>query len=223
MIASLCRRRRRRSSVPASSLLGARPSDSGMRYTSNDAPRGITSIAARHGATGVYMRVRLRASYARAGRVAGQPADQRRVTFTRSCSLLLARGRPLDAPLPSPEAPSRPCSPRWRGRSIVGVAPSPSSSRPPRSNLNYHFTLPFERAAAAATAETQAADSPVYLSSAPFSLCFFFFLSLSVFLPLSLSLYLSIYLPVQWKTLVLEIDEVAHWARARAGRERRAF
>lgn len=114
-IASLCRRR---SSVPASLLLGARPSDLGMRYTSNDAPRGITSIAARHGTTGVYMRVPLCASYERAGRVAGQPADQRRVTFTRSCSLLLARARrPLDAPLPSLEAPLKPCSPRWRGRS----------------------------------------------------------------------------------------------------------
>lgn len=48
-------------------------------------------------------------------------------------------------------------------------------------------------AAAAATAET--ADSPVYLSSAPFSLCF------------------SLSLRVERRTLVLEIDEVAHCAR----------
>ena len=96
------RRRRRRSSVPASSLLGARASDSGMRYTSNDAPRGITLIAVRgvaRSATGVYMRVRLRASYMRgqdawpAGWLAGWPASGALLSLdlARSCSLVVVR------------------------------------------------------------------------------------------------------------------------------------
>lgn len=120
-IASLCRRR---SSVPASSLLGARPSDLGMRYTSNDAPHGITSIAARHGTTGVYMRVRLRASYERAGRVAGQAGRPAARYFH---SILLA---------PARSWPSARCSSSLARSSfgallsIVGVAPSPSSPRP---------------------------------------------------------------------------------------------
>lgn len=52
-IASLCRRRR--SSAPR--FLVSR--DSGMRYTSNDAPRGITSIAARHAHACMCVYVRL--------------------------------------------------------------------------------------------------------------------------------------------------------------------
>lgn len=105
--------------------------DSGMRYTSNDAPRGITSIAARRGPTGVYvacMHVRLRAFMrGQDAWPASQPAGQRRVTFTRSCSLLLARGHPLDAPLLSLEAPSGPAL-------LNGGAGAPSSAwhrRPP--------------------------------------------------------------------------------------------
>lgn len=149
-----------------------------MRYTSNDAPRGITSIAARraHACMCVYVRL-----------MRGQdawPAGQRRVTFTRSRSLLLARGRSARCSSSLARSSFGSGSPqRWRGRTVVGVAPSAARLPPlpprlaPRSNLNYHFTLPFERAAAAATAETQAADSPVYLSSAPFSTLFFSFSS----------------------------------------------
>lgn len=120
------------------------------------------------------MHVRLRASYARVGRVAGRPAAR----YFHSISLAPARSWPLRSMLLF----SRSKLLRVQLSSTVARAHRPrrgtvrGTSLPsrlaPRSNLNYHFTLPFERAAAAATAETQAADSPVYLSSAPFSLCF---------------------------------------------------
>jgi len=157
---------------------------------------------------------RVRVACLRAGRARGQPAGLAgwRVTFTRSCSLLLARPRPSSCSSFLARKLLGYRSALLNGGDIRGGA-VPRSRLAPQSNLNYHFTLPFERAAAAAaTAETRtAADSPaVYLSSAPsffpFSSCFS--------LPLSLP-------PDERRTLVPEIDEVAH--RARAPRKRRAF
>jgi len=93
---------------------------------------------------------------------------------------------------------------RPRRGDIRGAA-VPRSRLAPQSNLNYHFTLPFEQAAAAAaTAETRTAvDSP----SLPFIRSFFFPLFV---LLLSTSLAPS----DERRTLVPEIDEVAHRARA---------
>lgn len=128
------------------------------RYTSNDAPR---PAATRH-----YValqrdgRVRLACVYMR-GQGAWPASAARYVTFTRSCSLSrsLAPSLRSRAPLLSLVARSLRAllsSTAVARSTIVGVAVSArrpsvplSSPRPPRSNLNYHFTLPFERAAAA--------------------------------------------------------------------------
>lgn len=166
-------------------------------------------------ATGVYWRVYIHAYvYVRlcAGRARGRPAAR----YFHSILLAPARSWPLDAPLLSLEAPSDPAL-------LNGGAGAPSSAwhRPryssarrlplrlaPRSNLNYHFTLPFERTAAAATAETQAAPR---LAGLPFIHSFFtlFFL---------LSLRLSLSLLVGERSFSRSMRSPTVRARARAGR-----
>lgn len=146
----------------------------------------LTSVAVRRACTTCRVCV-CACVYARAGRVAGRPearyfhsillAPAR--SAVRSCSSSLALSMLLWASRLSSTVAQRTVvvvvvvvTTAWHSpqHSMVrrGVSPSFRFARA-RSNLNYHFTLPFERTAAAATAETRPADSPVYFSSAPFS------------------------------------------------------
>ena len=172
--------------------------------------------SSRRSATGVYIHacVYVRLMYGQ-----GAWPASRRVTFTRSCSLLLARSRSMllfsRSKLLRTLLSSTVARAHHRRRGTVhgtaslSLSLSLSSRLAPRSNLNYHFTLPFERVAAAATAETQAA---LRLAGLPFIHSFFIF----VFSSFSPSLSLSLSLSPHRRTLVLEIDEIAHCARAHA-------
>lgn len=190
-----------------------------MRYTSNDAPRGITFIAVRgvaRSATGVYMRVRLRASYMRGQDAwpAGWPASGALLSLdlARSCSLLLARGRPLDAPLPSLEAPSDSAL-LERGRTVAassawhrrrGAARLPPCLSPRDLIL---ITILLFLSSELQLRQLRKRRPPTRRFT--FHPLLFHF----VFFPLLLSVSLSVSLPVERRTLVLEIDEVAHCAR----------